>query len=103
VAGWIRGRIKEKGDLTLDELVVELCDVQGMKAHRTSVWRHLRGSGLTHKEDLRAARQKRPDVALARRIRIGHRQPFKCNILTRLAFIDVEVGKRIDPGDRYPR
>jgi transposase len=26
VAGWIRGRIKEKRDLTLDELVVELRD-----------------------------------------------------------------------------
>jgi transposase len=52
VAGWIRGRINEKGDLTLDELVIKLRDVQGMKAHRVSVWRHLRGSGLTHKKRL---------------------------------------------------
>ena len=50
VADWIRGRIKEKRDLTLDELVVELRDVQGVEVHRTSVWRHLRGFGLKHKK-----------------------------------------------------
>jgi transposase len=49
-AGWIRRRIKEKRDLTLDELVVELREVEGVKAHRVSVWRHLRGLGLTHKK-----------------------------------------------------
>jgi len=103
VADWIGRRIREKGDLILDELVVELREVQGVEAHRVSVWRHLRGLGLTHKKDLRATRQKRPDVALARRIWIGHRQPFMRNMLTRLAFIDVEAGKGIDPGDRYPR
>jgi len=37
---------------------------------------------------LRAVEQKRPDVALARRIWIGRRQPFMRNMLTRLAFID---------------
>ena len=72
-------------------------------AHRSSVWRHLRGLGLTHKKDLRAIEQKRPDVALARQVWIGHRQPFMRNMLTRLAFIDVDAGKGIDPGDRYPR
>ena len=50
VAGWIERRIKEKRDLTLDELVVELRDWQGVAAHRVSVWRHLRGLGLTHKK-----------------------------------------------------
>jgi len=50
VADWIGRRIREKRDLTLDELVVELRDVQGVKAHRVSVWRHLRGLGLTHKK-----------------------------------------------------
>ena len=50
VAGWIGRRIREKRDLTLDELVVELREVQGVKAHRVSVWRHLRGLGLTHKK-----------------------------------------------------
>ena len=50
VADWIGRRIKEKRDLTLDELVVELRDLQGVVAHRSSVWRHLRGLGLTHKK-----------------------------------------------------
>ena len=50
VAGWTLRRIKEKRDLTLDELVVELCDGHGALAHRVSVWRHLRGLGLTHEK-----------------------------------------------------
>lgn len=50
VAGWIEGRIKEKRDLTLDELVVELRETQGVEAHRVSVWRVLRGLDLTHKK-----------------------------------------------------
>ena len=50
VAGWIESRIKEKRDLTLDELVAELREGHGVEAHRVSVWRHLRGLGLTHKK-----------------------------------------------------
>ena len=50
VADWLERRIKEKRDLTLDELVVELRDLQGVVAHRSAVWRHLRGLGLTHKK-----------------------------------------------------
>ena len=50
VAGWIESRIKEKRDLTLDELVVELRDGHGVEAHRVSIWRRLRGLGLTHKK-----------------------------------------------------
>ena len=50
VAGWIERRIREKRDLTLDELVVELRDGHGIEAHRVSVWRHLRALGLTHKK-----------------------------------------------------
>ena len=56
VADWIRGRIKEKRDLTLDELVVELREEHGVEAHRVSVWRHLRGLGLTHKKRLAGGR-----------------------------------------------
>ena len=51
VADWIRRRIMEKRDLTLNELVVALREVQGAEARRLSVWRHLRGLGLTHKKD----------------------------------------------------
>ena len=50
VADWIRRRIEEKRDLTLDELVAELRAQHGVVTHRTSVWRHLRGLGLTHKK-----------------------------------------------------
>ena len=50
VADWIGRRIREKRDLTLDELVVELRDLQGVVAHRSSVWWHLRGFGPTHKK-----------------------------------------------------
>ena len=49
-AGWIKGRIREKRDLTLDELVAELRDGHGVKVHRVSVWRFLRSLGLTHKK-----------------------------------------------------
>ena len=50
VADWTPRRIKEKRELTLDELVAELRDGHGVEAHRVSVWRHLRGLGLTHKK-----------------------------------------------------
>ena len=50
VVGWIERRITEKRDLTLDELVAELREGQGIKAHRVSVWRCLRGLDLTHKK-----------------------------------------------------
>ena len=56
VADWIRRRIKEKRDMTRDELVVELRDLQGVVTHRSSVWRHLRGLGLTHKKRLAGGR-----------------------------------------------
>jgi len=50
VADWLERRIKEKRDLTLDELVVELRDGPGVEVHRVSVWRCLRGLNLTHKK-----------------------------------------------------
>lgn len=52
VADWTLRRIREKRDLTFDELVVELREEHGVEAHRVSVWRHLRGLGLTHKKRL---------------------------------------------------
>ena len=80
VADWIARRITEKRCLTLDELVVELREGHGVEAHRVSVWRHLRSLGLTHKKDLQAVEQKRPDVALARQVWINHRQPCHATI-----------------------
>ena len=58
VADWIEGRIKEKRGLTLDELVVELREAQGVEAHRVSVWRRLQGLGLTHKKRPASGRAK---------------------------------------------
>ena len=49
-----------------------------------------------------AREQKRPDVREARRVWIARRRPFMRNPLPRTGFIDVEAGKGIDPGDRYP-
>ena len=56
--------------------------------HRGTVWRVLRGLGLTHKKDLQALEQKCRDVADLRRIWITKRQPFMANHLERRAFID---------------
>lgn len=50
VRGWIGARMAQKGDLTLDDLVAELAQQQGIAIHRVSVWRFLRGLGLTHKK-----------------------------------------------------
>ena len=88
VVGWIERRIKEKSDLTLDELVVELRDKQRVDAHRVSVRRVLRNLNVAHKKDLRAVEQKRPEVALAREVWIGHRQPFTRDMLTRIGLVD---------------
>lgn len=43
-------RLTEKPDPTLDDLVTELAERNGITIHRVSVWRLLRGLGLTHKK-----------------------------------------------------
>lgn len=43
-------RMIEKPDLTLNDLVTELAERHGITIHRVSVWRLLRGLGLTHKK-----------------------------------------------------
>ena len=78
----------EKPDLTLNDLVGELGSEHGIVIHRVSVWRFLRGLGLTHKKDLRAVEQKRPEVRQARQTWITRRQPFMRNLLPRIGFID---------------
>ena len=50
VVDWIAWRIKERRNLTLDELLIELRDGPGVEAHRVSVWRRLRSLNLTHKK-----------------------------------------------------
>jgi transposase len=49
VSGWLKARVPAKGEITLDELVAELAQTPGIAGHRSTVWRVLRGLGLTHK------------------------------------------------------
>ena len=48
---WVRSRVAENGDLTLDELCVELAE-RGVIVHRSSVGRLLARLGLSHKKKL---------------------------------------------------
>lgn len=47
---WLRVRIAEKNDITLDQLVRELKDQFDLDVHRWSVGRVLRQLGLSHKK-----------------------------------------------------
>lgn len=47
---WVARRIAQKRDLTVAELAAEITAAHGMAVHRGSVWRLLRGLGLTHKK-----------------------------------------------------
>lgn len=46
---WLRQRLAENGELTLDELCLELGE-RGITVHRSSVGRVLRKLGLSHKK-----------------------------------------------------
>lgn len=50
VTDWVRKRIDEKGDLTLDELAAEIWAEHGIDVHRSSVGRLLRRLRLTYKK-----------------------------------------------------
>ena len=50
IAGWLTKRMRQKPDLTLDDLVVELASDHGVISHRVSAWRAPRRFGLTHKK-----------------------------------------------------
>lgn len=50
VTNWLKTRVTAKGEITLDELVAELAQTHGIAVHRATVWRVLRGLGLTHKK-----------------------------------------------------
>ncbi len=54
-AAFVRGRMAETGDLTLDELCVEL-EGRGIVVHRSNVARLLHRLGLSHKKN--SARQR---------------------------------------------
>lgn len=46
---WVSRRIEEEGDLTLDELCIEL-EARGVSVHRASVGKLLHRLGLSHKK-----------------------------------------------------
>ena len=48
-AHWVRQRIEENGEVTLDELVLELAG-RGVTVHRSAVGRLLHRLGLSHKK-----------------------------------------------------
>jgi transposase len=50
VTDWIEARVADRGEITLDELTAELAKTHGIDVHRGTVWRALRGLGLTHKK-----------------------------------------------------
>lgn len=53
---WVRGRLAEKSELTLDELCVELECEHAVRVHRSAVGRWLHRLGLSHKKN--AARRR---------------------------------------------
>lgn len=48
---WLRGRLAAQGDLTLDELCVELDRAHDIRVHRSAVGRWLHRLGLSHKKN----------------------------------------------------
>ncbi len=55
---WARARLAEKGDLTLDELRLELEQAHGVTVHRSSVGHWLHRLGLSHKKNTARRRAK---------------------------------------------
>ena len=47
---WLRDRLAQKGDLTLDEIVVEMAGVHGVSVPRGSVGKWLHRLGLSHEK-----------------------------------------------------
>lgn len=53
---WVRGRLAEQGELTLDELCLELVQFHDVTVHRSAVGRWLNRLRLSHKKN--SARQR---------------------------------------------
>ena len=58
LTAWVRTRLAERGDLTLDELCLELAQLHDLTVHRSSVGRWLHRLRLSHKKN--SARQRTP-------------------------------------------
>lgn len=55
---WVKERLRQKGDLTLDELRIELHDQHGMEVHRASIGSWLHRLGLSNKKNSHRQRAK---------------------------------------------
>lgn len=86
-ADFVRRRIAENGDLTLDELCVEL-DGRGVGVHRSNVGRLLDRLGLSHKKRRSRPANSSAPMSGRRAHWTGRRKPFFAKALTRLVFID---------------
>lgn len=53
---WVRARLAKRGDLTLDELCLELAQLHDITVHRSSIGRWLHRLRLSHKKN--SARQR---------------------------------------------
>jgi transposase len=84
---WIGARVAGNGEVTLNELCVELAG-RGVDVHRSTVGRFLHQLGLSHKKSLKASEQLRPEIAQARDLWIKRRRRFFNKALARLIFID---------------
>ena len=86
-AAVLLGLIAEQPDLTLDEIVVAMRK-RRIAGSRSAVWRFFGGTISASKKTLRAAEQKRADVARARRRWMREQGMFDP---ARLVFIDESV------------
>ncbi len=57
-ADWVKKRLSERGDLTLDALRLELETGHRLKVHNSSLSRWLRRLGLSHKKNINRTRAK---------------------------------------------
>lgn len=84
---WIAERVAGDGDVTLDELCVELAG-RSVMVHRATIGRFLQRLGLSNKKSLVASEQLRPEIAHARDLWVRRRRRFFNKALARLIFID---------------
>ncbi len=86
-AAWILQRVTENGDLTLNELCIELAG-RGVTIQRSNVSLLLHRLGLSLKKTLQASEQNRLYVKKQRDLWINRRRRFFNKALSRLVFID---------------
>jgi transposase len=63
---WLLDLVRQKPDLTLEEIQRRLCAEREHKAGLGSVWRFFHRHNISFKKSVRAAEQDRPDVSAAR-------------------------------------